>query len=285
MLITGQGNFTLDAHVARAAPRAAARRPWGGERVPALFLSHGAPPLLDDGSWLTELGLWADALPVPRAIVIVSAHWETSPVAVSAPGVPLVYDFAGFDARFWTIDYQPPVDVDTVRRVQEAVGAVPSGRGLDHGAWVPLIAMYPSADVPVVQVSLPATASADELLRLGRCLAPLRDEGVLIIGSGFATHGLPYLTRANWMGEATPPSWSRDFDEWLAEHLTAGNLEALLDPSRAPGMPYAHPTAEHYAPLLVALSAGDAGGSGAPAPRTVIDGYFMGLSKRSVELV
>jgi 4,5-DOPA dioxygenase extradiol len=248
--------------------------------LPTLFISHGAPPLLDDDEWLDQLGAWADAIPTPRAIVIVSAHWETAPVAVSSPGVPLVYDFGGFDARFWTIDYQPPVDDDLVRRVRALTAAVPSGRGLDHGAWVPLVAMYPHAEVPVVQVSLPASGSADDFLDLGARLRALRGEGALVIGSGFATHGLAHLSRANWSGDPTPPGWSRDFDAWLGDLVARGDVAGLSDPSRAPGMPYAHPTAEHYTPLLVTLGAATTP-QHAP-PSTAIDGWFMGLSKRSL---
>lgn len=280
MLATGRANVVLDAHVERMHPRVAGRLPWTGGTLPTLFISHGAPPLLDDAQWMDALGAWADALPTPRAIVIVSAHWEAAPVAVSAPGVPLVYDFGGFEERFWSIDYQPPVDHDIVRRIRDLTGAVPSGRGLDHGAWVPLIAMYPDAGVPVVQVSLPAASSAEALLDLGSRLRALRDEGVLVIGSGFATHGLPYLTRANWSGDPTPPGWSRDFDAWLAEHLGRGDVAALCDIATAPGMPYAHPTTEHYAPLLVTLGAATAPETTPPV--TPIDGWFMGLSKRSL---
>jgi 4,5-DOPA dioxygenase extradiol len=138
--------------------------------------------------------------------------------------------------------------------------------------------MYPEADVPVLQISMPSL-DAGELLALGRKLAPLRDEGVLVMGSGFMTHGLPFLR--DFRNDAPPPSWSKEFDAWAAETLAKGDVDALLDyRRRAPGLPYAHPTVDHFVPLFVALGASleqvDRG-------RTVIDGYFLGLSKRSLQ--
>ena len=158
---------------------------------------------------------------------------------------------------------------------QTPVGEEPA-RGLDHGAYVPLTVMYPQADVPVLQISMPSL-NATQLLTLGRQLAPLRDEGVLIMGSGFLTHGLPFLT--DFRPDAPPPGWSKEFDAWAAETLARGDVDALVDYRRtAPGLPYAHPTVDHFVPLFVAL-----GASLDETPRTVIDGYFLGLSKRSVE--
>ena len=126
-------------------------------------------------------------------------------------------------------------------------------RGLDHGAWVPLKIMYPDGDVPVLQMSLP-TSDPQRLLALGERLRPLRDEGVLIIGSGFLTHGLPFLTE--WRIDAAAPGWSQDFDAWAGEALARGDVDALASyQAQAPGMPYAHPTVEHYTPLFVTLGA------------------------------
>ena len=139
--------------------------------------------------------------------------------------------------------------------------------------------MYPDATVPVLQISLP-TLDPAALLRLGERLRPLRDEGVLIIGSGFTTHGLPYLEDPS--PGAVPPGWSVEFDAWAHERTAAGDVDALIDfRTRAPGMPYAHPTIEHFAPLFVALGASD---DPAQRPRQVIDGFWMGLAKRSLEL-
>ena len=159
------------------------------------------------------------------------------------------------------------------------MGSGDSGRRLDHGAYVPLIVMYSAAYVPVLQISMP-TLDRKRLLRLGERLRPLRDDGVLVIGSGFTTNGLPFLDDPS--PDATPPGWSVEFDAWAAERFAAGDLDALIDfQHEAPGMPYAHPTIEHFAPLFVAL-----GASGDPeqVPRQVIDGYWMGLAKRSIQL-
>jgi 4,5-DOPA dioxygenase extradiol len=152
-----------------------------------------------------------------------------------------------------------------------------ASRGLDHGAWVPLKIMYPEADIPVLQMSLP-THDPYKLLTLGSRLRELRDEGVLIIGSGFLTHGLPFLKE--FRIDAPAPGWSVDFDAWAAEALSRGDVAELAAyKTKAPGMPYAHPTVEHYTPLFVTLGA--ATDAEAPGDQ-IIDGYWMGLSKRSL---
>lgn len=265
-----------DAHDARA--RDGATGP-----MPALFLSHGAPPLVDDARWTAELSGLAGVLPRPRAILIVSAHWESAPLMLGATTpVPLIHDFSGFAPRYFDVTYDAPGAPWLADRIEallprtEPVARAPS-RGLDHGAYVPLSVMYPEADVPVLQLSLP-TEDPGRLLALGRRLAPLRDEGVLIVGSGFTTHGLRHLT--DWRIDATPPGWSVEFDAWAHETLARGDLEELAAfRDRAPGMPYAHPTVEHLTPLFVAL--GTAADPEAPTDQ-VIDGFWMGLAKRSV---
>ena len=152
-----------------------------------------------------------------------------------------------------------------------------SDRGLDHGAWVPLKVMYPDADIPVVQMSMP-TSDPAKLLALGKRLQPLRDQGVLIIGSGFMTHGLRYLQ--DWSSDAVAPAWSSDFDMWAAEALEKGDVDSLSNfRELAPGMPFAHPTVEHFTPLFITLGAAT---NTEASPQTLIDGYFMGLSKRSI---
>lgn len=254
--------------------------------LPALYLGHGAPPLLDDALWTRQLRAWADDLPRPRAILIVSAHWQTAPLSLSAPAAatPLVYDFGGFAPKYYQVTYPTP-DASGLAALVRSV--LPDGeqvhqhasRGLDHGAWVPLKVMYPDADIPVLQLSLP-TDDPQRLLDLGRRLRPLRHHGVLIVGSGYLTHGLPFLR--DWSPQATPPGWSVDFDLWAAEALDRGDVESLADyRDQAPGMPYAHPTVEHFVPLFVALGAAT---DPSAAPVTTIDGYFFGLSKRSVEV-
>lgn len=252
--------------------------------MPTLYIGHGAPPLLDDPVWSSELAALAQSLPRPRAILIVSAHWETAPVALSATHAhaDVVYDFGGFDPKYYRMRYDSP---DASWIGEQVTALFPdhtsvyqhTSRGLDHGAWVPLRVMYPEADIPVVQMSMP-TSDPEQLLAMGARLQPLRKAGVLIIGSGFLTHGLPFLR--DWRIEATPPGWSVDFDAWAGEALASGDVETLTRfASIAPGMPYAHPTVEHFTPLFVALGAA----TDACAPgTTAIDGYWMGLSKRSL---
>jgi 4,5-DOPA dioxygenase extradiol len=253
------------------------------ERMPALYLGHGAPPLIDDQVWVDQLSRWASTLPTPKQILIVSAHWESAPLTVgaTADAAPLTYDFYGFPQRYYDLTYPSPGAPDLARRIAtmmphtEPVAERPD-YGLDHGAFVPLLVMFPEADIPVLQISMPSL-DPQRLFDLGRRLRPLRDEGVLIIGSGFLTHGLPFLT--DWRTDATPPGWSRDFDAWAAEMLKHGDVDALMDfRTKAPGMPYAHPTVEHFAPLFVTLGAA---GEPEDAPDTAIEGYFMGLAKRS----
>ena len=152
-------------------------------------------------------------------------------------------------------------------------------RGLDHGAWVPLKVMYPEADIPVIQLSMP-THDPERLIELGKRLAPLREQGALLIWSGFMTHGLPFIR--DWRIEAAAPAWSAEFDHWAADALASGDIETLIRyRETAPGMPYAHPTVEHFTPLFVTLGASS---DIEQAAETKIDGYFMGLAKRSIQV-
>jgi 4,5-DOPA dioxygenase extradiol len=236
---------------------------------------------------MDQLFGWAQRLPIPSGILIVSAHWEHAPLSISstAPATPLVYDFSGFDQRFYRMTYPTPDACDLGRTI---TALLPDRerphehrtRGLDHGAWVPLMVMYPAADVPVLQLSLP-TQDPYRLIGLGRRLRPLREQGVLVIGSGFLTHGLPSLTWEDFTGQRPAPAWSQDFDAWAADALTRGDIDTLAGFRKAPGMPYAHPTAEHYAPLFVTLGAAS---DPEASPATAIEGFAMGLSKRSIEV-
>lgn len=254
------------------------------DRMPALYLGHGAPPLLDDPLWSAQLASWAAALSRPKAILIVSAHWESAPVSLTASGVPLVYDFGGFAAKYSKMTYETPDATAFAKRVAALMPRTEpvhqhTSRGLDHGAWVPLTIMYPAADIPVLQMSLP-THDPVRLLALGARLKPLRDEGVLIIGSGFLTHGLPFLK--DFSIDAAAPGWSREFDAWAGEAMARGDIDALADfKHQAPGMPYAHPTVEHYSPLFVTLGAAT---DPTEPGQQVIDGFWMGLSKRSLQV-
>ncbi len=254
--------------------------------MPVLYLSHGAPPLVDDERWVSQLADWSAGLPVPEAILVVSAHWEAAPLTLGSTTAetPLTYDFWGFPPHYYDVTYDAPGAPALAAQIE---ALMPDGeplahdrdRRLDHGAYVPLTVMYPAADIPVLQISLP-TLDPQRLLHLGERLRPLRDDGVLVIGSGFTTHGLPFLDDPS--PDAVPPGWSVEFDEWAAERFSAGDVDSLIDfRAKAPGMPYAHPTIEHFAPLFVAL-----GASGDPeqAPEQVVDGYWMGLAKRSIQL-
>ena len=251
-------------------------------RMPALFLSHGAPPLVDDARWVGQLRDLAATLPTPQAILIASAHWESAPMMLGATETaPLVYDFGGFERRFYEVQYRAPGAPDLAAKIEKLMPddepVARTDRGLDHGAYVPLTVMYPDADIPVLQMSLP-TLEPDRLLEIGRRLAPLRDEGVLVIGSGFTTHGLPFLR--DLRPEAPAPGWSREFDAWAAETLERGALDELADfRTRAPGMPWAHPTIEHFAPMFLTLGAAT---DPEQAPDQPIDGFWLGLAKRSL---
>jgi 4,5-DOPA dioxygenase extradiol len=252
--------------------------------MPALFISHGAPPLVDDPTWVAQLEDLAASLPKPRAILMASAHWESAPLMLGATEtVPLVYDFGGFPRHYYEVQYRAPGAPELADRIEKLMPdteqVARTTRGLDHGAYVPLTVMYPEADIPVLQMSLP-TLEPGKLLDLGRRLAPLRDEGVLIVGSGFTTHGLPFIR--DFRPDAPAPGWSREFDAWTAEALSRGAVDELADFRRlAPGMPYAHPTIEHFAPMFVTL-----GASGDPeqSPEQPIDGFWMGLAKRSFQV-
>ena len=252
-------------------------------RLPAIFLAHGAPPLLDDDGWVRELHQWAAALPRPKALLMLSAHWEERPVTIGATRtVPLIYDFHGFAARYYEQTYPAPGAPALAQRVRELGGASQPvaqdpERGLDHGAYVPLVAMYPEADVPVLQVSLPSE-NPRELFALGQALRPLRDEGVLIVGSGFITHNLRAI---DWHGASPPPSWAQEFDQWTAEALVRKDVDALLEYARkGPGAALALPTREHFVPLLVSL-----GAAAEDEPvQFPITGFWLGsLTRRSVQ--
>lgn len=278
----------FDEFLRARAPESRTQPVWTPEdgAMPALYLSHGAPPVFNDSRWINQWFSWSLSMPKPRAVLMVSAHWESAPLAVSSPepGTPLVYDFGGFARRFFEMTYHTPdaawlaTQVRSLLDGTEPVHQHPS-RGLDHGAWVPLKVMYPYGDVPALQLSMP-THQPDRLLNIGERLRPLREQGVLIIGSGYMTHGLPYLNYAN-LDQNVVPGWSYEFDAWAAEALAAGAVDRLADFRGAPGMPYAHPSVEHYTPMFVTLGA--ASDVEAP-PKIIIDDFQMGLAKRSFQV-
>ncbi|MFD4673515.1 dioxygenase [Lentzea sp. NPDC058450] len=249
--------------------------------APVLYLSHGAPPLADDETWTRELKDWSATLPRPEAVLMVSAHWEEAPTTIGATTtVPLVYDFWGFPQRYYEVTYEAPGAPELANDVRKLLGGhveQDEQRGLDHGAYVPLKEMFPDADVPVLQMSMP-TLDPRELHEIGRKLAPLRDQNVLIVGSGFMTHNLSCVHFGQGP-DYDPPSWSKEFDDWAGRQLAAGDVDSLLDfQTKAPAAGIAHPRTEHFAPLFVALGAA----SDEKAASTV-DGFWYGLSKRSVQ--
>jgi 4,5-DOPA dioxygenase extradiol len=228
------------------------------QTMPVIFLAHGSPLLLDDEGWVAELARWAHAMPRPRAVLMLSAHWEKRPVTLGATrSVPLVYDFYGFTEKYYRVKYPAPGATELADRVRTLLGrsqpvADDPERGLDHGAYVPLVAMYPGADVPVLQASLPSM-DPSTLFALGRALAPLRREGVLIVGSGFLTHNLRTF---RFGADAVTPAWAADFDAWAADTIGRRDVDALLDyRQRAPGVREALPTHEHFVPVVVAMGA------------------------------
>ncbi len=197
-------------------------------KMPVLFQAHGAPPLLEDPGWMAELAGWAKVLPRPKAIVVVSAHWEAHPVSIGATRpLPLIYDFYGFPEAFYKLQYPSPGAPETAARVRQLLDGAgikhvdDAERGLDHGTYIPLMCMYPGADIPVLQISLPSMDPRD-LFAMGKALAPLRDEGVLLIGSGFLTHNLRALSLRE------TPSWASELDLWTADTLARHDHDLLL---------------------------------------------------------
>ena len=262
---------------------------------PVLYLSHGAPPLADDATWTRQLSEWSTAMQTshekPANILVVSAHWEEAPLALSSTtGAPLTYDFWGFPQRYYDVTYAAPAApelADEVTRLVAAPGTPvhrDEARGLDHGAYVPLVEMFPDADVPVLQMSMP-TLDPRSLFAIGRKLAPLREQGTLIVGSGFTTHNLREFN-PSLPPDAPAPGWSTEFDAWAKEAMAHEDVDALLDfLDKAPAAHTAHPRTEHFAPLFVSLGAAyGSDGNGRLDASSVIDGFWFGLSKRSWQL-
>ena len=257
-------------------------------RMPAAFVGHGAPTVALDPDKGAAWRAWGAALPRPSGVLAVSAHWyEPRLVTGTERTVPLIYDFSGFPDALYRVEYAAPGAPTLASRVHELLGsrgvARAEQRGLDHGVWTPLVHMFPDADVPVLQLSIPSNASFADLVALGRSLAPLRDEGVLVLGSGNATHN---LRRMRPDGTA-PEAFASELDAWLAETLSSRDVDAMIDArTRAPAFRENHPTEEHFVPLLVALGAGGFGEDGEAARVTFpVTGFEYGnLSRRAVQL-
>jgi 4,5-DOPA dioxygenase extradiol len=247
--------------------------------MPAVFVSHGSPMMAIEpgraGAALAQLGR---DLPRPAAILVVSAHWETPAPAVSTAARPeTIHDFGGFPAELYALRYPAPgapeVAAQTVALLKEAgiTAGIDGCRGLDHGAWVPLLWMYPDADVPVVQLSVQPGLGTAHHLRLGRALAQLAADGVLVVGSGHTTHNL-----RDWMTNPRrqePLRYAQAFAQWVGERLQAHDVAALLDYRvEAPDAVRAHPSEEHFLPLFVAWGAA---GERARAER-IVSGFEAG---------
>jgi len=244
-------------------------------RLPTLFVSHGAPTFAIDpgvaGPQLTALG---QSLPRPEAVLMVSPHWMTPVPLVGTTAQPsTIHDFGGFDAALYHLRYPAPGHVELAQRTLTQLthagwpAQADGRRGLDHGAWVPLLHLFPKADIPVFQVSLPSRLDAQGAWAFGRALAPMADEGVLIIGSGSLTHNLYEFRAAHGADDA----YVTVFASWVREAVERGDHARLLRTlDDAPHAQRAHPTAEHFWPLLVAAGAADTGHG--MLPGTVIDG-------------
>jgi 4,5-DOPA dioxygenase extradiol len=243
--------------------------------IPTVFLSHGSPMLmLEPGRAGPAWQALAQEMPRPRAILAVSAHWNTRTPAVSAALVPeTIHDFYGFPPALYELDYRPPGAPELAEEVAELVPGiqVDSQRGLDHGAWSPLRFMYPAADIPVIQLAVMPHVDAENHYRLGQLLQPLTSRGVLILASGGLTHNLGEVVWGAKDGEALPHV--REFRDWFVDALRRHDLPALFDwQHRAPQAARAHPSPEHLLPLYVALgAAGDAAGT-----QLVISDYQLG---------
>jgi 4,5-DOPA dioxygenase extradiol len=257
--------------------------------MPVWFLAHGSPMLaVQDVPFTRMLRALPTSLPRPAAIVVVSAHWQARGGlrVTSAPHPATVHDFGGFDPELYTIDYPAPGDVILAARVVDLLSAAnltatPDGRqGFDHGAWVVLRHAFPAADVPVVEVSLPYPGEPAALLAIGAALAPLRREGVLLVGSGGLVHNLGTLV---WDDENAPAAaWAAELDAWFGARIASLDIAALTDyRSTAPHATLGVPTTEHLDPAFVAL------GARLPEDRpvTLFEGFQHGtLSLRSFAL-
>jgi len=227
--------------------------------MPTLFLSHGAPDILlsDHPSVAVFRGLPA-RLPRPRAIVVISAHWVGSPVGMTGAGaLPTIHDFGGFPEILYAERYAANGSAELCAEVGDLLDAagipyrVHDDRGLDHGAWIPLKLIYPSAGPPVLQVSLPV-GDLHACARLGEALGPLPGGGVLVIGSGGSVHNLRLLKR-----QGPPDPWAQGFEGWLRDTVETGAFGDLVEPAAHPeDFGRAHPSLEHFAPLVVAWAAG-----------------------------
>jgi 4,5-DOPA dioxygenase extradiol len=245
-------------------------------RMPAVFISHGSPMVaIEQGPYQQALAGFGEMVR-PKAILVISAHWSgRDTVHISAaPEHSLIYDFGGFPPALYQLTYKAKGLPELGSRVAEMLSGsgfhtqLDPSRGLDHGVWVPLRLMYPKADIPVVEISLPLTMSPEKLYELGKALAPLRDDGVMILGSGGIVHNLRLFNPAERDG--APDAWAQEFDQWFRNVLEAHETSTLFNyQTKAPHAALAVPTPEHFVPVFVVLGAGAATGN--------IDHVFEGI--------
>lgn len=251
-------------------------------RMPVLFVGHGSPMnAIEDNPWSRGHAALATLVPKPRAILAVSAHWESDGTFTTRDDPPAtIHDFGGFPAALYAMRYPAPGDATLAERAAAlAGGSAADGRGLDHGTWAVLHRMYPAADVPVVQLSLDVGLDAEGHLAAGRALAPLRDEEVLILASGNLTHDLRDAFSRMRRGDRATPDWAERFDGDTARALEARDGNWLAQALETPDGRRAHPTAEHWLPILYAFGASDA----KDAASFPVTGFDLGsLSMRCV---
>lgn len=261
--------------------------PARGARMPVLFVGHGSPMnAIEDNRWSRGFRELARSIPSPRAVLAISAHWYAAGTFITSnERPPTIHDFGGFPGELFRVQYPAPGSPELARRVVGLIGedraALRDDWGLDHGTWSVLLHLLPSAEVPVVQLSIDGRLPPAGHLAIGRALRPLRDQGILILGSGNVVHNLGHAFAAWRRGDHATPGWARDFDEGVATALLdrdEAHLAGALDDDAGR---LAHPTPEHYLPLLYAVGASDPeDGVGLP-----VTGFDMGsLSMRSVIL-
>jgi 4,5-DOPA dioxygenase extradiol len=230
-------------------------------RMPALFIGHGSPMnAIEDNQWSRALVAYAKELPRPKAILAVSAHWYTAGTFVTGNERPeTIHDFGGFPDELFQMQYPAPGDVALAQRAVALAGAgratLRNDWGLDHGTWTVLVHLLPKADVPVVQLSIDGRLPFAEHLAIGRALAPLRDEGVLILGSGNATHNLRHAFGSMRSGSTQTPDWARSFDDGIVRALATRDEKWLAQAPLSDEGRLSHPTPDHYLPLLYAVGA------------------------------
>ncbi|WP_233964840.1 4,5-DOPA-extradiol-dioxygenase [Pectobacterium versatile] len=255
-------------------------------RMPALFLGHGSPMnVLESNVYTQAWQTLGEALPRPKAIIAVSAHWYTRGTAVTAMENPrTIHDFGGFPQALFDTQYPAPGSPELAARIQQALAPYPvtddqSQWGLDHGSWGVLIKMYPDADIPVVQLSVDGTQPAAYHYELGRKLAALRDEGFMIVASGNVVHNLRMV---KWDGDAEPYPWAISFNQFVRDNLAyQGDDHPLVNFMQHDGAALSNPTPDHYFPLLYVLGSWD----GKEAISIPVDGLEMGsLSMLSVQV-